>query len=170
METRSVMTRAVKTVRPETPLDEALQLFVHARIHGAPVVDPEGRLLGMVSFTDLAERAGEDVTVEDVMRRDVPAVFEETPLGEAAALMLRERVRRLPVLRGDRVVGILTATDIAQTFINLHEEPRRRRSPPHAPRRRAGHDAGGHHGRPEPRQAPEPDPPGRSGRPVPQAG
>ena len=130
METPTVMTREVKTVRPETPLDEALQLFVHAQIHGAPVVDPEGRLLGMVSFTDLAQRAGEDVTVEDLMRRDVPAISEETPLAEAAALMLRERVRRLPVLRGNRVVGILTATDIAQTFINLHEEPRRRRSPP----------------------------------------
>lgn len=129
METRTVMTREVKTVRPETPLDEALQLFVRAQIHGAPVVDAEGRLLGMVSFTDLAERAGEDVTVGDVMRRDVPTVSEETPLAEAAALMLRGRVRRLPVLRGDRVVGILTATDIAQTFINLHEEPRRRRRP-----------------------------------------
>ena len=125
MDASEIMTRDVITLRPETTLDEATDLLVRYRIHGAPVVGPQGQLLGMVSFLDLARHAGETATAKDVMTGNPVAAFEDTPVEEVSRLMLDEIVRRVPILRGETVVGIVSASDIVQVFLNLHEHPRR---------------------------------------------
>ena len=125
MDAREIMTRDVITLRPETTLDEATDLLVRYRIHGAPVVGPEGQLLGMVSFLDLARHVGETATVKDVMTGNPVSALEDTPIEEVSRLMLDEMVRRVPIVRGETVVGIVSASDIVQVFLNLHEQPRR---------------------------------------------
>ena len=68
MEVQEIMTKDVISVSPTMPTSEAIDLLLRHRIHGAPVVDGSGRLLGMVSFVDLAARSG--VTVQDIMVTD----------------------------------------------------------------------------------------------------
>jgi len=120
-----IMTGEVISLNPEMSLEEATNLLVQYRIHGAPVVGPEGQLLGMVSFLDLARHAGESVTVKDVMIGNPVLASEDTPIEDVARLMLDEMVRRVPIVRGETVVGIVSASDIVQVFLNLHERPRR---------------------------------------------
>ncbi|HEU5298284.1 MAG TPA: CBS domain-containing protein [bacterium] len=124
MKAREIMTGNVVTLRPEQPVDEATMGMVRRGIHGAPVVDGSGRLVGMASFMDLKRRAGEDRTVKDVMWPAV-AVDEEAPVQEIAAKMLDEKVRRVVVVHDRKVTGIVSATDIVRLFLDLHEEPRR---------------------------------------------
>jgi CBS-domain-containing membrane protein len=122
MEARDIMIRHVVTVTPNMSVQEAIDLLLHHRIHGAPVVDEAQNIVGMVSFVDLAGRTGDRVS--DVM---VPAPIlaaPDTPVEQIAATMLDQMVRRVVVVQGRRVVGIVSASDIIQVFLNLHERMR----------------------------------------------
>ncbi len=119
MDARDIMTRDVVTLSPEMPVEEAQNALLHYRIHGAPVVDEADQMIGMVSFVDLSARLGRKV--QDVMTPDPVTVSEDTPVEEIASLMLDQMVRRVPVVEGGRVVGIVSASDIIQVFLNLHE-------------------------------------------------
>ncbi len=109
-----IMTRGVVTVGPETPLDEIARLLVQRQITGVPVVDAYGRVLGIVSEFDLIAKRGR--VAADVMSTDVLAVSEDTPAETIADLIARQRVRRVPVLRDGRLVGIVTRADLVRLF------------------------------------------------------
>jgi len=121
MEAREIMSKDVVAVAPEMLVTEAADLLLRYRIHGAPVVDEADQMVGMVSFMDLAARRGK--TVREVMAPDPVRASEDTPVDEVAAMMLDQMVRRVPIVRGGRVVGIVSASDIIQVFLNLHEAP-----------------------------------------------
>ena len=125
MEARDIMTKKVITLAPDITVEEAIDLLLRYRIHGAPVVGPDGLLVGMVSFMDLARHAGEDVTVKDIMSPDPVVAEEDIPVKEVGRLMLDEMVRRVVIVREGKVVGIVSAIDIVQLFLSLHEQPRR---------------------------------------------
>jgi predicted transcriptional regulator len=129
---RDIMTQDVISLSPGMSVADAADALLHYRIHGAPVVDGADQLVGMVSFTDLSGRAGG--TISDVMTADAVFVLEDTPVEEIAALMLDQMVRRVPVVSGGRVTGIVSASDIIQVFLNLHEAgPRQAEAPAPAP-------------------------------------
>jgi CBS domain-containing protein len=94
---------------------------------------PDGQLLGMVSFMDLAKHAGEDATVREVMSAHPVVASEDAGIDEVARLMLDEMVRRVVIVRAGRVVGIVSASDVMQLFLNLHEMPRREPVGTHPP-------------------------------------
>jgi acetoin utilization protein AcuB len=119
MEAREIMTQDVLTLPPDLSVRDAVEQLLHYRIHGAPVVDRSGQLVGMVSFVDLAARS--TGLVRDVMNPDPVTASEDTPVDDIAALMLDEMVRRIPIVEAGRVVGIVSASDIIQVFLNLHE-------------------------------------------------
>ena len=119
MVARDIMSKDVVSLSPGMSIADAADALLHYRIHGAPVVDGTGQLIGMVSFTDLSARYGG--TIRDVMTADAVSVSEDTPVDEVAALMLDQMVRRVPVVSGGRVTGIVSASDIIQVFLNLHE-------------------------------------------------
>lgn len=125
MDARDIMTKEVVTLDPELRVEEATDVLLKYRIHGAPVVTPDGQLVGMISFMDLARRAGEDVAVRHVMSTNPVVASEDTPVDEVAKLMLDEMVRRIAIVRGGKVTGIISASDVVQLFLNLHEQPRR---------------------------------------------
>jgi CBS domain-containing protein len=128
MEAREIMTTDVVSVPPEMPVEDAGQLLLHYRIHGAPVIDAGGQLVGMVSVVDLVGRVGE--TVADVMTPDPVVAAEDAAVEDLAGLMLDQMVRRIPIVQGGRVVGIVSASDIIRLFLSLHEAPARRGAEP----------------------------------------
>ncbi len=137
MEARDIMTKEVITLAPDLRVEEARDILLRYRIHGAPVAMPDGQLVGMISFMDLAKRAGEDATVQEVMTADPIVASEDTGIDEVARLMLNQMVRRVVIVRGGKVVGIVSASDVMQLFLNLHEKPRREPAGKRGPASRA---------------------------------
>jgi CBS domain-containing protein len=120
MVAREIMTKNVITLAPEMLAADAQQILLRYRIHGAPVVGPDHQLIGSVSYTDLLGRPGD--TVLDVMATSPVSASEDTPVEQVAAMMLDRMVRRVPIVRGGQVVGIVSTSDIIQLFVNLHEK------------------------------------------------
>jgi CBS domain-containing protein len=119
---RDIMTKDVITLDPSLTVEEAADVLIRYRIHGAPVVDQEERLIGMVSLVDLVAKSGS--RVRDIMTPDPVTASEDTPLAELAQLMLDEMVRRVPIVRGGRVVGIVSASDFLRAYLELVGEGR----------------------------------------------
>jgi len=136
---RDVMTHPALAIGPGTSLSQAITLMTRNQISGLPVIDPAGRLVGILTEGDLLRRAETGTAggtpgwfaawfrtgalaadyvhtrgrrVEEIMTGNVIAVDEETPIAQIAALMLRHRVRRLPVMRGGRLVSVVSRADL----------------------------------------------------------
>jgi len=139
-----VMTTDVITVDPDTTVRALATLLAERGISGAPVVDSSGRLVGVISEGDLLHRAeigtarrhrvrrrswwlddfASDLareyikshgrTVKDIMTRDVVTVSEDTELAEVAALLEAKRIKRVPVMREGKVVGIISRANIVR--------------------------------------------------------
>jgi acetoin utilization protein AcuB len=116
------MTREVQTLSAEAPIAEGLRMMNDRTVHRLPVIDASGDLLGIVSDMDLriAEAAGRlGDPVSTVMTRRVVTVSEYCPLEEAASLMRQKGIGGLPVVRGDKLIGIITDGDIFDVFSRL---------------------------------------------------
>jgi CBS domain-containing protein len=105
-----IMTREVLTTRPEVPVKELAKRLSYHRISGMPVVDADGVVLGVVSEADLISKRG--ATVADIMTAPVISVTEEMPAVEVAALLTQERIKRVPVLRDGRLVGLIGRSNV----------------------------------------------------------
>src|SRR5579862_667093 len=99
---KDVMTREVITFDEKTPLTEVAETLSKRHITGAPVLDPDGYVIGIVSVVDVFARHG--ATARDVMSPNVITVGEETSLEEVAQIMAGERIRRLPVLAAGKLI------------------------------------------------------------------
>jgi len=149
MNASDVMTREILSVRADTTVAEAIRTMLDNRISGLPVIDEAGRLVGILTEGDLLRRgetgterqrprwleilmgpgrlAGEYVRthgrkVDEVMTRDVVSVIPDTPLKEVVELMERHRIKRVPVLDGDVLVGILSRADLLRALLGALEE------------------------------------------------
>ena len=101
------MSRYVVSVTEETPVIEVARILAERRFSGLPVLDHEGgHVVGIVSDFDLLARDGE--TAGEVMSPDVVTVAEDTDIQTARALIIEQRLARLPVLRGNELVGIVS--------------------------------------------------------------
>lgn len=159
-----VMNPRVLTVRYDLTVRELANFLVENDISGAPVVDESGKLVGVVSVTDIAEvlseeeddedeeedddgdeeserstffasewdgrmsredveeiPAGNELTVDDLMTPDVYTVSEETPVSELASAMIANHIHRLLVTREDRVVGIISTSDLLGLLVEERE-------------------------------------------------
>lgn len=114
-----IMSRDVVSVLPDMSVAETSDLLTRYRIHGAPVVDETGQLVGMVSLVDLVGRVGN--TVADLMTPDPVSTSEDATVEEVAGMMLEQMVRRIPIIENGRVIGIVSASDIIRVFLNLHD-------------------------------------------------
>ncbi len=146
MRASDVMTRRVITAGPDTSIVEAARLMLENRISGLPVLDGRGRLIGIVTEGDFLRRAETGTArhrshwlefligpgrlvdefvrshgrkVEDVMTPDPRTVAEDTPLEDAVQLMERNNIKRLPVLRNDQLVGILSRANLLSALASL---------------------------------------------------
>ena len=163
MNARDLMNNDVATVAPETPLREVAKTLLAHRMSAIPVVEADGSLVGMVSEGDLVGRKrteretksewwlqrlaeGEPLNSEflahlqsplavarEVMTSPVISISEETPADEIASLMAAHNVKRLPVLRDGRVVGVVRRADLLRTVAGGLAAP-----VPHPPEPSAG--------------------------------
>jgi len=124
------MTTDLFTVRSDDLVDLAASLMDWKHVRHVPVEDDEGRLVGLVSHRDLlrllargpARQGAGPVTVRDIMRPQPVTVTAETPTLEAIEVMRRRKIGCLPVVEGDRLVGIVTAYDFLALSTRLLEE------------------------------------------------
>jgi CBS domain-containing protein len=111
---KEVMTKNVTSFREDTPLDEIALTLASKHITGAPVLGPEGHVVGIVSETDVFSKRGK--VARDIMSERVISVSEETGIDEAARLLIGERIRRVPVIRDGKMVGLLSRSDVLEFF------------------------------------------------------
>jgi acetoin utilization protein AcuB len=127
------MSRPVISVSPEQPINDVLAMFRREHIRRAPVMK-EGRLVGIVSERDLLNASPSSATtlsvwemnyliskvkIKDVMTKKVITVDKDTPIEEAARIMADKKIGGLPVTSADKVVGMITETDLFKVFLEL---------------------------------------------------
>src|SRR5437660_4499577 len=111
---KEVMTTQVISFREDTPLKEIAERLSESRITGAPVVTDDGFVVGIVSEVDVFSRRGG--VARDLMSPQVISITEDTGIDEAARLFAGERIRRLPVLKNGRLVGLISRSDVLEFF------------------------------------------------------
>ena len=111
---KEVMTTQVISFREDTPLKEIAERLSESRITGAPVVTDDGFVVGIVSEVDVFSRRGG--VARDLMSPHVISITEDTGIDQAARLLAGERIRRLPVLREGRLVGLVSRSDVLEFF------------------------------------------------------
>jgi CBS domain-containing protein len=132
---RDIMTTGVVTVRPDTPGRAVAAMFREHRVSGFPVTDGAGKVVGVVTETDLValvagQRHGRgaagDATAGDLMSRPAVTVGPDDLVKTAARLMHKHRLQRLPVVDADgRLAGIVSRSDVLSVFRRSDEEIRR---------------------------------------------
>lgn len=128
------MSTPIITVAPDMPIMEALNLMKTKNIRRAPVVDVKGKLIGIVSDKDLLNAGPSQatslsvweinyligkITVKKVMSTTVLTVGEDTPIEEAARIMVDNKVGGLPVMKDKTIVGIITESDLFKILLEL---------------------------------------------------
>jgi len=143
---RQIMTQHVITIGADAPIADAVDAMLRHHVSGLPVVDANGDLVGIISEGDFIRRAeigtekkrgrwlsflvGADRLaadfvhahgrkVGDIMTTDPLTISEDTPLDELVEIMESNKVKRLPVMRGNRMVGIVTRSDFLPTLADL---------------------------------------------------
>jgi len=149
MRAHQIMTRPVITVAPETTIVDAANLMLQRHVSGLPVVDAAGKLVGIVSEGDFIRRSeigtqrkrgrwlnfilgpGKSASdfvhehgrrVDEVMTKQPLTITEDTALAEIVDLMEKNNVKRLPVIRADKVVGIVSRANLLQAVASLARE------------------------------------------------
>jgi CBS domain-containing protein len=149
MKAKDVMTPNVITIAPDASILEALRLMLQHRISGLPVVDKNGNLAGIVTEGDFLRRAetgterkrprwveflvgpgtlAKDYVrsharrIDEVMTPDVRTITEDSELDEVVAVMEKHRVKRVPVVRGSALVGIVSRANLLHALATVSRE------------------------------------------------
>jgi CBS domain-containing protein len=148
MKARDVMVSPVFTVKPTSSVREAAKIFIERRISAVPVVDAQGSLVGIISEGDLMRRSEtgterkhswwldaftSDETlaaeytkaharkVADVMTRQVITAKPDTPLHEIATLLEKNSIKRVPIVEGGQLVGIVSRANLVQALASVRK-------------------------------------------------
>ena len=130
-----IMTTDLITVTPTTPIREFARICVEDNISGAPVLNVDGSLAGLVSKTDLLERLleddprhaqenesltdmwlGENHPIAEIMVEDMVTAKPDNPISDVAALMAEHRIHRIVVTENGKCVGLITSLDLLSNF------------------------------------------------------
>lgn len=149
MNAADVMVTSVICVRFDASVESIAETLLTNRISAVPVLDEHGAMVGIVSEGDLIHRVEADTErhrswwlelltsrqilaqefvkshgrkATDVMTRSVVSVTPETPLGEIAALLEKHRIKRVPVVKGGNIVGIVSRANLIQALVHRGEE------------------------------------------------
>jgi len=120
-----LMSTEVVTVNPDATILGAVKVLVKQNITGLPVVDKENRLMGIVSEKDLLrlvyslktklyDSGDSPKIVEDVMTKDVVTFDKDDPISEVIKCLMDSDFRRVPILSGDKLVGIVSRKDLLE--------------------------------------------------------
>ncbi len=115
---KEIMTTNVKTIRPEDTVKKLAEEMVKYKIGALVVVSGSGEVVGIATERDiigdivLQEKSPEELKVQDIMTKDLITVNPSNTLEEAADVMVNHHIKKLPVIEGGRLIGIVTATDL----------------------------------------------------------
>ncbi|MEQ8187880.1 MAG: CBS domain-containing protein [Candidatus Eremiobacterota bacterium] len=132
MKARDVMTKQVITVSSDLSIRKLIQLLITERISGVPVVDDAGEVIGIISERDILkavdrlikvkvsldeerEQKGSFNWVDGIMTKEVIFVSEDDPVEHVCKLMSERKIHRVPVMKGKKIVGIITSMDVLKT-------------------------------------------------------
>jgi CBS domain-containing protein len=143
---RDIMTTEVLTVTPETSIEDLSKILENRKIGGVPVVEKDGCLVGVITQSDLVERARDlelppainildfhfylqipshllarvekmlGTTVGDCMTRELVTVAPDTAVSRIAALMAKQKVHTIPVVKGGKIVGVIGKMDLVRAM------------------------------------------------------
>ena len=116
---RDIMTRGVATAAPGDDVWETAARLVDRGYGGMPVLSETGELVGMVSGFDVLSKQG--ATIGEIMSRGVVFLDEAASLGEVVELMGLHGIRRVPICRDGRLVGIVSRSDLLRTAVARRE-------------------------------------------------
>jgi CBS domain-containing protein len=146
MKAKDVMTSTVISVEPDATILQAARQMLQHHISGLPVIDKSGKIVGILSEGDFLRRRETQTArkrsrwleflmgpgrlaaeyshshankVAEAITTDVQTVTEDAPLEDIVELMERHRIKRVPVLRGDKVVGIVTRSNLMHAMVSL---------------------------------------------------
>ena len=136
MKVKEIMTREVLTVTKELSIRRLIKLLEQNKITGAPVVDEQGKLVGIVSSKDVIraidhlirvhvsideqkDHKGKYNWVEGVMTTDVISVSEEDDASEVFGTMVRRKIHRVPVVKNGKLVGIISSQDACKIVAGI---------------------------------------------------
>ena len=150
MQASDIMTRSVISVAPDESTDAAIELMLKRHISGLPVINDKGELVGIVTESDFLRRPETStehkttsrwrdtffnfnkvmdnyvhthgVKVKDVMTPNPVAVTEDTQLDAVVQLMQTRNVKRLPVVRAGKVIGIISRANLMRALVSIHRE------------------------------------------------
>ena len=114
MNAKEIMTRDIITVSPSMKVKDLAMTLIKNQISGAPVASKDGKILGVVSEADIISKKGKDVRA--IMSKKVISVSEDASVEEVAQLMTTHTIKRLPVMKGSTIVGIVSRADIVSAI------------------------------------------------------
>jgi CBS domain-containing protein len=142
-----IMTREVVTVRPDTRVSAVAHLLRDHKISAVPVVDDHDHVVGIISEGDLLGKppsrsprgwwlrlfddeavcleeiaTARHLKAQDVMTRDVVSVLDQAPMDLLATLMRRHKLKRVPIVRDGKLVGIVSRADLLDALVGDREE------------------------------------------------
>ena len=148
MKAKEIMTKDVITVKQDATIEEIAKVLIDNKISGVPVLDHDGNLVGMVTEGDLlhketspripdfinilgaiiyyngVERYNEDFKkimagqAKEIMTDKVVVTSEDVEIADVARLMIRHGIKRIPIVKGAKIVGIISRADIIQTLLS----------------------------------------------------
>lgn len=151
MKASEIMTTDVVTVGPETPVKDIAVLMTKHRISGVPVVDADGNLVGILSESDLLHRTetgterqrkwwlgmfqdsntlareftkSHGLKAADIMTKSVTTIEGSAELGQVAELLEKKKLKRVPVVSGGKLAGIVTRGDLVRAFAQAADAPK----------------------------------------------
>lgn len=133
---QDIMSRFAVTVKEEESLLDVAYLMMKLRISGSPVVSAVGKLVGMITVTDLfkvmqggigqaqgsSQSFSENTKVRDVMTRDVTTIGKETSLYDIITMMQTRNIHTLPVVESEIIAGIVGRRDVIYAYYTLFME------------------------------------------------
>ena len=114
MVAKDIMTRDIITVKPKMTVKQLAMLLIKNQISGAPVAAEDGKIIGVVSEADILTKKARQV--KGIMSTKVMSINEDTPVEEIAQLMAMHKIKRLPVMKGNKIVGIVSRADIVSAI------------------------------------------------------